>query len=264
MLAALTLITIDARSNGHGVTNTIRSGVHDVFNPLQRATHSVLQPIGNFLTGAADYGSLKSENQHLRDQLAQLQTQSLQAAAEKAEAQQLFQEEHLSFVGSIPTVAVRVIDNGSSNFENTVTVNKGTSSGIIVGQPVVAAGGLVGTVSEVFKTTATIVLLTDPTFAVGIRLDANNVGTAQGVGRGEPMKVTVDTSSAAAPKLNVGQAVVTSGLNFEKYPADIPVGEVHSFNWPVGAAEPIITITPFVNASQLDYLQILQWAPQGS
>lgn len=263
VLAALTLITIDARSNGHGVTNSIRSGVHDVFNPLQKATHSALEPIGNFLTGAADYGSLKSENQHLRDQLAQLQTQSLQAAAEQSAAQQILQEEHLPFVGSIPTVAVQVIDNGSSNFENTVTVNKGTTSGVIVGQPVVAAGGLVGTVARVTHDTATIVLLTDPTFVVGVRLDAANVGAAQGVGRGEPLKVTVDTSSAAAPKLTIGQPVYTSGLNFEKYPKDIPVGKVHSFNWPVGAAEPTITISPFVNVSQLAYLQILQWAPQG-
>lgn len=264
MLAALTLITIDARSNGHGITHSIRSGVHDVFNPLQKATHSVLQPFGNFLTGAADYGSLKGENQRLRDQLAQLQAQSLQAAAEQSAAQQVLQEEHLPFVGSIPTVAVQVIDNGSSNFENTVTVNKGTSSGIIVGQPVVAAGGLVGTVSQVTRTTATIILLTDPTFVVGLRLDAANVGAAQGVGRGEPMKVTVDSSNAAPPRLAVGQPVYTSGLNFEKYPKDIPVGKVHSFNWPPGAAEPTITITPFVNVSQLAYLQILQWASQGS
>jgi len=72
ILAALTLVTIDARSQGTSFLSSIRSRVSDGFAPLQRATHSVLRPIGDFLTGAADYGSLKSENQRLRE----LQVQS--------------------------------------------------------------------------------------------------------------------------------------------------------------------------------------------
>jgi rod shape-determining protein MreC len=264
VLAALTFVTIDARSSGKGVTSDLRSGFHDVFSPLQSATHDVLQPIGNFLTGAADYGSLRKENQRLRDQLAALQTQALQAAAEQADAQQVLQEQHLSFVGSIPTITVQVIDNGSSNFENSVTVDKGTTSGIAAGEPVVAAGGLVGTVAEATKKTATIILLTDPTFAVGVRLGPINTGTAQGVGRDQPLRVTVDTTNVAAPKLNKGQPIYTSGLAGEKYPKDIPVGRVTTFGWPPGATEPTITITPFVNVSQLAYLQVLVWSPEGT
>ena len=85
-------------------------------------------------------------------------------------------------------------------------------------------------------------LLTDPTFAVGVRLDAANVGTAQGVGRGEPLRVTVDTTSQTPPKLVKGQTVVTSGLDLEKFPPNIPVGRVASVSQPPGAAEPDITL----------------------
>jgi rod shape-determining protein MreC len=156
---------------------------------------------------------------------------------------------------------VAVIDNGSSNFENTVTVDKGTTSGIAVGQPVVASGGLVGSVEEVSSKTATIVLLTDPTFAVGVRLDAVNVATAQGIGRGDPLRVTVDTTSQTPPKLVKGQAVMTSGLDLEKFPPNIPVGRVASFTRVPGAAEPDITITPFAHLGQLAFLEVLIWAP---
>ncbi len=261
VLAALTLVTIDARSSGSGFTSDIRAKVHDVFSPLQRATHSVLQPIGNFLSGTVNYGSVRSENQRLRNEVAGLQQQSIQSAAEQSAAQQLFAIEHLPFVGSIPTVAVTVIDNGSSNFENTLTVDKGTSSGLAVGQPVVAAGGLVGSVDAVSASTATIVLLTDPTFAVGLRLDPNNVGTAEGVGRNEPLRITVDTTSEPPPVLTKGMPLVTSGLDLEKFPANIPVGKVASFSTPPGAAEPDITLTPLANLGQLTYLQVLIWAP---
>jgi rod shape-determining protein MreC len=262
VLAALTIVTIDARSGGSGVTDQVRAKFHDAFAPLQRATHSALRPIGDFFTGAVDYGSLRQENQRLRDQLSGLQNQSIQSAAEQSAAQQLFTLEKLPFVGAIPTVSVAVIDNGSSNFENTVTVNKGTSSGLAVGQPVVAAGGLVGSVEQVSSKTASVVLLTDPTFAAGVRLGGLNVGTAQGMGRGEPLRVTVDTTSQQPPKLVKGQAVVTSGLDLEKFPPNIPVGRVASVTQEAGAAEPDITLTPFARVGQLAFLEVLIWAPQ--
>ncbi|MGH9055027.1 MAG: rod shape-determining protein MreC [Acidimicrobiales bacterium] len=262
VLAALTLITIDARSNGTGFTGDVRAKAHDVFSPLQRATHAALGPVGNFLTGAADYGSLRHENEILRDQVASLQKRSIQAGAEQAAAEQVLAEQHLPFVGQIPTVSAEVIDNGASNFENVVTVDKGTSSGIAAGEPVVAAGGLVGSVQAASAHTATVVLLTDPSFAVGVRLDANNVGTARGTGRTNPIRVTVDTPQAAPPKLAKGQPLVTSGLDLEKFPPNIPVGRVLNATIPPGAAEPDVTLAPLVNLGQLAYLQVLLWSPQ--
>jgi len=263
VLAALTLVTIDARSNGTGVTSDIRARANDVFSPLQRATHAALQPIGNFLTGALDYGSLRRENQRLRDQVAALQNQSAQAGAEESAAAQVMALRDLPFVGSIPTVTAQVIDNGSSNFETAVTIDKGTNRGIAVNQPVVAAGGLVGNVQAVSATTATIVLVTDPAFAVGVRLDAANVGTAQGLGLTEPLRVTVDTTGAPhIPKLVKGQEVLTSGLEFENFPPNIPVGTVASYSRSPGAIEPDITLTPLVSLNQLNYLDVLLWSPQ--
>jgi cell shape-determining protein MreC len=126
----------------------------------------------------------------------------------------------------------------------------------------VAAGGLVGSVERVSSKTATIVLLTDPTFAAGVRLGALNVGTAQGIGRGEPLRVTVDTTSKPPPKLAKGQAIVTSGLDLEKFPPNIPVGRVASVTQEAGAAEPDITLTPFASLGQLAFLQVLIWSPQ--
>ena len=125
-------------------------------------------------------------------------------------------------------MSVAVIDNGFSNFENTVTIDKGTSSGMAVGQPVVPAGGLVGSVEAVSASTATVVLLTDPTFAVGVRLGPPTWARPRAWVADEPLRVTVDTTSQAPPKLTKGQTVVTSGLDLEKFPPNIPVGRVAS------------------------------------
>jgi len=59
-----------------------------------------------------------------------------------------------------------------------------------------------------------------------------------------------------------GQSVVTSGLNNEKFPPNIPVGKVISAKTTPGASEPEITLAPLVNLSNLSYLQVLLWSPQ--
>jgi rod shape-determining protein MreC len=262
VLAALTLVTIDARSNGGGVLGDARNRVSDGFAPLQRATHAALRPIGNFLTGALDYGSLQRENEQLRRQLAEAQTTEAQAAAEKAEAEQVLRQQNLPFVGAIPTVTAQVIDIGPSNFDNTVTIDKGMASGLAAGQPVVAAGGLVGTVESASAHIATVQLLSDPDFDVGVSLPGANVGSAAGAGRTLPLHITVDTPQLKPPIDRIGDILSTSGLPLEKFPKGIPVGRVSRFDAVPGAIEPEIDIVPIVNPAELSYLDVLLWSPQ--
>jgi rod shape-determining protein MreC len=262
VLTALTLVTIDARGHGGGVLSEIRSKVSDAFSPLQSATHDVLRPIGDFLTGAVHYGSLEKENQDLRRQLAQAQTQEAQAQAEKAQAEQILGEQGLPFLGGIKTVTVPVIDVGSSNFDNTVTIGKGRTSGIALGEPVVAAGGLVGTIVNAGPSTATVQLLTDPSFVVGVTLQGGNVGSAQGAGRTLSIHIIVDSTNLPEPQQKVGDIIVTSGLNSEKFPKGLPVGKVTKVTKVAGAIEPDIEISPMVNTAQLSYFDVLLWSPQ--
>jgi len=69
VLLGVTLVTLDERG-GSGTLGSVRARVQDVTSPVQRVVHSALQPVGNFLTGAADYGSLEKENERLRQLVA--------------------------------------------------------------------------------------------------------------------------------------------------------------------------------------------------
>lgn len=264
VLLALTFVTIDARSHGGGALSDVRSKVSDAFSPLQRATHAVLRPIGNFLTGAADYGSLKRENERLRQQLAQQQSQIAVAQVEQQEAEQVLRNQKLdqAVLGAIPFTAVQIIQEGSSNFDNTLTVDKGTADGIAIGQPVLAAGGLVGTVVSAASHIATVELVTDPNFDVGVSLQGGNTGSAQGSGRLLPMKVDVVSTDHAPPKEKVGQVISTSGLPMEKFPKGIPVGRVSKIVKVTGASEPEIDLTPIIDPTSISYLDIALWSPQ--
>ncbi len=262
VLLAITVVTLDARAGGNHALSSFRNAVRDGFAPVQRATHSALQPVGNFFTGALQYGSLKSENERLRQQLAAAAAANIQTAAEQRQAQQVLANEHLPFVEAIPTVAARVIDRSPSNFETTVTINKGSRDGLAVGQPVVTVGGLVGSIAQAAPHTASVRLVTDPSFVVGVQLDQSNTGAAQGVGAGSPMRVAIVTTKQTPPTEAKGQPVVTSGLNLETFPPDIPVGRVSQVSTPAGTAEPIIDITPLVDLNNLSFVQVELWSPQ--
>ncbi|MGH9123546.1 MAG: rod shape-determining protein MreC [Acidimicrobiales bacterium] len=260
VLTAITLVTIDDKANGGGITSDVRSAAHTVFAPIQSATHSVLRPVGNFFSGVFSYGSLKSENARLRDQLAQARAQALDSSNAQHELQILSEQQHLDFAGSVPTVAAQVIQDSPSNFEVSIDINRGTSSGVAVGMPVVTGGGLIGRVNEVSSNAATVVLLTDPTFSVGVRLASNGqVFVADGTGLGKPMSLELVGSGV---KLKVGDRLVTSGLSMEEFPPDIPVGVVRSVTSSPGELLQVVTANPAADVTRLEYVQVLQWSPQ--
>jgi rod shape-determining protein MreC len=259
VLTSITLVTLDSRSGGHGWTGSLRGKVQDAFAPVQDATHSVLRPVGDFFTGVVHYGDLKQENARLRDQLAKARSQQLQAADAQRELELLLDQQHLSFVGNTPSVAAEVVDTSSSNFEESIQINRGKNAGVAVNMPVVTGGGLVGRVASVSATRATVLLVTDPTFGVGVRLPSGDTAVASGAGRDNPIRVDLVLPGV---KVKVGDMLVTSGLQLERFPKDIPVGRVRSVTQSPGALQEAVTITPAVDLSTLEFVQVLQWSPQ--
>ncbi len=261
LLIAVTLVAVDTRSGGGGITGHVRNAVSDVVGPIQAATHDALAPVGNFLQGAIDYNSVSKENQRLRNQVAAMSVAAAQAAATEQAGAAVLKEQGLTFVGSIPTRTAQVIDRGSSNFASNLTIDKGVSQGIAVGEPVVAAGGLVGTIEAAGAKTSTVRLMSDPSFSVGLSLPGGNIGSASGQGLGRPLGVIVDTTSLKTPAVKIGDVLYTSGLSLETFPKGIPVGRVSGVSTVPGSLEPHISLTPLVDVTQFSYLDVMLWSP---
>jgi rod shape-determining protein MreC len=140
VLLGVTLVTLSDRSGNGGVFAKARSYARQIANPVQSGVHSALQPVGDFIYGALNYQALERQNERLRQQVANAQTGEVQAQAEQEQAQQVLSQEGLSFVAGIPSEAAEVVDLGSSNFEQSVELNRGSAEGLVLGQPVVASG----------------------------------------------------------------------------------------------------------------------------
>ena len=259
VLTAVTLLTLDERSNGLGLVDGARDGARDAFAPVRDAADAVFRPVADFFQGALHYGDVQAENDRLREQLAEREADVLRAADVEREREALLDLAELDFTGDIPTVAARVVMTPASRFDLTLEIDRGRDTGVAPGMPVVSGGGLVGRVVDVSRRRATVLLVTDPSSNVGVRVGASgDVGVAAGRGAGSTLRVDmVDTAS----KVDRGEVVVTSGLQNSVFPPGIPVGKVVAATTSSGALQQDVTVAPTADLRRITFVKVLQWAP---
>jgi rod shape-determining protein MreC len=254
VLTSIAILTLDFRHASF--IESARRGTATILSPLRGVTSAAASPFSNGWHGITHYGDVKSENDRLRAQITQLESQKASNADAVNELAQLQHQLNIPWVGDIPKVQAQVVSADVSNFSHSVDINKGSSSGIKVGMPVVSGDGLVGRITQVTSSRSTIQLITDPDFRVGVRLQPDQVlGTARGNGKGAPL--VVDTGLDANTTLATGGLVVTSGTDRSAFPASIPVGKVTSTEKASGGLTLNLIVTPMADTQRLNYLTVL-------
>jgi rod shape-determining protein MreC len=260
VLTSITLLTLDYRGAGSGAIGVVKDGVRDAFAPVQGASDKVFAPVGNFVGGILHYGDLESENERLRQEMANLRGRADRADAVERERQVLLDNLNLPTEEDIPRVDARVVSANPSNFAFTVEIDKGTSSGIAAGMPVVTGAGLVGKITDASRNRAVVQLITDKEFSVGVVMSlSGDLGVANGTG--SLQEIDVDLVVPQTP-LSKGDVVSTSGLQNSQYPPNIPVGKVTSAKLRPNALQQDVTIEPIVDLRRLTFLTVLQWTPR--
>lgn len=257
VLTAITLITLDERGQGTGVIATARHGAHDLVAPLQSAADDVFTPVGEWFDGVVHESDLSRENKRLRRELTQARGQAARGRDARRENDELKKLAQLPYLAGVPSVAAEIVSGSPGNFESTVTLDKGTTSGITKGEPVVAGDGLVGRVIDASRRRATVLLLTDPAAGVGVRLEQR---AAPGVATGQvgSALLTLTALDADVPVAK-GELAVTAGLQDAAYPAGIPVARVDSVRKAAGEVGRTILLRPLVDTSRVEFVRVLRW-----
>ena len=258
VLSAITLIALSLGTSA-GITSSLRSVGSTVLSPLVDVVNAATRPIGNFFSGALNYGAVTSENQKLQAQVDTLQQQRLIEKYERQQLAQINALQGLGFVGSIPTVTAQTINLNVSNFAASIEINQGSSSGVAVGMPVVGSGGLVGQVVIVSHSTATVRLIDDGLSRVGAQVGTSSVqGIINGVSSNRSLTLNYIAPNSAVSK---GAVVYTNGLQGAEFPAGVPIGKVTSVVNPQNATQMVITVAPLANLKSLGYVDVLLWEP---
>lgn len=258
-LTSITVLTLDYRGGGNGALESVRRTARDAFAPIQSAADRVVSPVTGFVNTITHYTNLKAENTKLRRQLDEAQAAAIRGADADRERQALQKLAGIDYAGGLATVAARVISTAPTNFQLTITLDHGTDSKLAVGMPVVTDAGLVGRITQVSKIRSTVLLITDPSSNVGVRLaTSGKEGVIKGDGADQPLPLDlIDTDVPVAP----GEPVVTSGLEKGLYPPQIPVGRVRSAKIAPGALQQDIQVDPSVDLVSLEFVSVLVWTP---
>ncbi|TAN20159.1 MAG: rod shape-determining protein MreC [Actinomycetota bacterium] len=168
---------------------------------------------------------------------------------------------NIPFAQGLKSISAIVDDYSPSNSQMTLNIDKGSSQGVKVGEPVVAALGLIGRVVSVTHSNSTVLLISDPSSSVGVVLGSSTqVGLA--VGTGSYSSIKVDLVDPGTP-LYVGDPVYTSGVQGGIYPPNIPIGKVSKYSSAPGALQEQVSISPMVDLAHLQYVKVLDWLPSG-
>lgn len=260
VLVSITAITLDFQDSGTGVMGSLRSGARDVFAPVESAVDGVASPIGDFFGGFTRYRKVKAENARLRAEVDKARGDAARGEYAEHERRLLLALQSLDFSGDIQGVTARLVAESPSNFQLTVSIDRGRDHRVDVGMPVVTDGGLVGRVVEASRARSTVLLIDDPSSAVGVRLaDSGDVGVVAGAGSRGPL--SVDLVSFETP-VAAGEIVVTSGLQGGIFPPGIPVGSVREARVRPGRLEQEVLVDPLVDLRRLEFVRVLLWTPE--
>jgi rod shape-determining protein MreC len=262
VLVALTLITISFRSPTAGALHDVQGAGSSALRPFQIAATRVAQPFRDGYDYLSSLSSAKSENKRLKHELAELRSEVVLNAALGAKAEQLqkllnFQQRR-TFPDGYRAVNTAVISFPSGAFSHSLTIAAGSSSGIRVNSPVVSGDGLVGIVSNVFRDSATVMLLTDPDSFVEARDYRTGVRGGIKPGPGGTLQLNEVQKQRI---VHEGDVLVTDGTHSARYPSlypyGIPIGRVAS----VGATDTAtflqVQVQPFANFGSLDAVAVL-------
>lgn len=261
--ASLAVITLDYRGGENGPLAGLGRTALTVIVPMQRAVDTVTRPIGNFFSGLAHLPSLAERNRQLEAENREL----LAAAQANGYKQGLYEKLSavLALRSTLDPSAVPAVVTGSgvSNFEWTVTIDKGSDAGIARDMPVVTGtqdgAMLVGRVVEVSTNASIVQLMIDRNFSVaGVLADSRATGLVVGEGEDDMRMGLVEPGTAVGGN----ESVFTQGICVADqpglYPPGILIGQVSRTVPSSNAIEESVSVRPAADFSTLEFVLVLQ------
>ncbi|WP_394493164.1 rod shape-determining protein MreC [Shewanella sp. ENK2] len=244
---------------------------NDRLDPIRQSISSVLSPLqylanvpGLLLDWSAD--SIATRNM-LAMQNKELLRQQLMMSERLQRFEHLRQEnERLRALLGSPVhmdarkVVAEVMEVASDPFRHYVVLNHGARTGVFVGQSVVDAQGVVGQVIEVSELTSRVLLVTDPTHGIPVRITRNDVrAVAQGTGDIDEIELR---HVAKSTDIVVGDLLVTSGLG-NRFPEGYPVARVMTISRDAGQSYSVVSAQPLAALDRIRYV-LLIWPDDGT
>lgn len=277
--ASLVLFTFYVKEGPKGPLHTVQLGAAEVLQPVRSVFGAVIGPIDNAGQRINDAFAKADELERLREKARkneELAAQSSRLQRENNRLRELLQGERQVYkYGELAEVVAPLGDQ----FTERITINLGTKDGVAPEQPVVVGNNtLVGrTTSRITENTAEVMLITDQSFAAGVRIvppaefdpssgtltpTVTDVETSYGEGLLKTDwegTLGVDFVDLGA-NVEKGYFVVTSGRAGDRellFPPGLYIGKVESVSSRDIDQYKKIVVDPAANADDLEEVRVI-------
>jgi rod shape-determining protein MreC len=253
-IISIVLLFADTR---YRYLENIRQVAAIVIYPVQRAAQMPGEALSYVATFFSSQRALADDNAALKRQLVG------QAAA--VHGYPLLQQDNARLTALLDlrqryggaAKAVEVLYTGRDPFAQKLFVDRGADAGLVPGEAVIDADGVVGQVTRVFPYMAEVTLLSDKDHAVPVKVLRSGVRSVlfgSGAGRLPELRFTAPNAD-----ITVGDVLVTSGID-GTYPPGLAVAEVTTLERDTGQMFARISARPLAGFDRSQHLLVLSQA----
>lgn len=251
-----TLIGTGIRS---GLAGPLADGTGSLKMPVQKAATALIDWMESLYGYIYQYDRLVEENNSLRAQIAELQKRARDYEDVAAENERLRELQNLTAKHEdFNYESAKIVSWDSSNYVSAFTISKGSDYGIELGDCVVTEyGALVGQVTELGTSWATVRTLIDVNSNIGVLVGENN-SAGMVVGEFSLMQqgLTRVTYLSSGSQIFQGDEVLTSGAG-GSFPAGLIIGEISAIMTEAGGQTTYGVIEPSCDLDTLSQVFVV-------
>jgi rod shape-determining protein MreC len=258
LVTSLFFITLDLR--GSSTATSSRSLTQTILAPIQKVVTDIFAPVGRFFSDIKNFPSEKSKVIALESENSKLKSQAMINQDIAGQLKQLKGVLDLAGRGGYQTVSARVIGRGSSsNFSQTVTLDVGTADHVSLDRTVISEHGLVGVIKSVEAHSSIVLLMSDPSFKVGVRIARNqSIGVLSGTGGNTFSLQLLDP----AGDIQVGDILFSNGSDSNRpFVPGVPVGQVSSVDHSSSTLTQTATVKSYSDLGNVGVVSVVISAP---
>lgn len=242
---------VDARFT---VLKPVRSQLGMVLTPLYWLGDIPVRGWNNTLQMFSSRTDLLAENEQLRAETLLMQRRLQKLATLTEQNVRLRELLNSSALIDDRVLVAELIGVDPNPYTHRVLINKGSNSGVTLGQPVLDARGVMGQVIEVMPYSSRVLLITDSNHSVPVQVNRNGLrAIASGTGNLESIELRYVTDSA---DIREGDLLVTSGMG-QRFPVGYPVAVVTQVQRNTGQPFARVLALPAATLNRSRYLLLV-------
>lgn len=237
---------------GDGKGSRTATIVQDLSYPFAWAWHELSTGLDTAWHRYVSLSGKARENERLLSEVTALKARALDYEERINEVNRL-----RSLAGFTQTLqdrflAAEILTGQQSLPFRTIRISRGSTDGVKVGMPVIAANGAVGRIIRAGLTFADVQLLVDYDSNIDVLVQRNRIRGVLGGYANESCRLHLQRST----EVRIGDTLVTSGI-VGSFPKGIPVGKVVRISFETDNVSQVIYVEPWTDHRRLDEVIVL-------